>query len=414
MKIAIWHHLPSGGGKRALHNQVRGLLERGHTLEAWTLDTSDRGYLPLGELIRERVTPLGWRRTPGMDRLPEEVRELHDGPRRVSAMHRACAGMAAEIERGGFDVLFASACRMFAMPAIVRHLSVPTVVYLQEPARYLYETGGSYSPVLPWIGNLSLDPLPLARRVRRSVGYWVNLPTLRLRAREEWLSAQAAGTLLVNSQYSREVVLRTYGRDARVCYLGVDTELFRDLGRPREHIVVGLGSFHAIKGIDLAIESVARLPEPRPRLVWIGNSGSEAYMDQMRTLARERGVQLEMRLGVADAEVVEALNRAALLIYTSRLEPFGFAPLEGNACATPAVAVAEAGVRETVRDGINGFLAERDPGQIAAAMHRLLDDPALARRMGNAAAEHVRGEWGWSRSVECLERHLDGAGRLAE
>ena len=58
MRIAVWHNLPSGGGKRALYYHVRGLVERGHSVEAWCPSTSDRNYLPLSELITEHVLPI--------------------------------------------------------------------------------------------------------------------------------------------------------------------------------------------------------------------------------------------------------------------------------------------------------------------------------------------------------------------
>jgi len=73
---------------------------------------------------------------------------------------------------------------------------------------------------------------------------------------------------------------------------------------------------------------------------------------------------------VSDEELVEVLNRATALVYTSRLEPFGFAPLEANACATPVVAVAEGGVRETMRNGVNGILVDREPEPIAHALQK--------------------------------------------
>src|SRR5215467_1711084 len=55
MKIAVWHNLPSGGGKRALYYHVRGLVERGHEITCWSLDTADQSYLPLTEFAREHV-----------------------------------------------------------------------------------------------------------------------------------------------------------------------------------------------------------------------------------------------------------------------------------------------------------------------------------------------------------------------
>ena len=55
MKIAVWHNLPSGGGKRALYYHVRGLVERGHEITCWSLDTADHSYLPLSEFASEHV-----------------------------------------------------------------------------------------------------------------------------------------------------------------------------------------------------------------------------------------------------------------------------------------------------------------------------------------------------------------------
>src|SRR5262249_43819292 len=57
MKIAVWHNLPSGGGKRALFYHVRGLVERGHEVVSWSLDTADRDYIPLSDLVVEHVLP---------------------------------------------------------------------------------------------------------------------------------------------------------------------------------------------------------------------------------------------------------------------------------------------------------------------------------------------------------------------
>ena len=91
---------------------------------------------------------------------------------------------------------------------------------------------------------------------------------------------------------------------------------------------------------------------------------------------------------------------------SSRLEPFGFAPLEANACGAPVVAVAEGGVRETVRDGLNGFLVDDEPDAIARAMDRLLSDPKLAKSMGERACEYVQREWNVERGVDRLEAYL--------
>lgn len=399
MKIAVWHNLPSGGGKRALYYHVRGLVERGHEIASWSLDTADHDYLPLSDLVTEHV-------------LPSEVnghqRWRFAGKLRGSSFDRlrmyddACRRCAREIEAGDFDLLFANSALMYFMPYVVRHVRIPKVLYLQEPCRFLYEA----SPVLPWVSG-ALEDLDQANlfRPRRFIADY-RLQTMRTQAKQEWLNAQACDFLLVNSYYSRESVLRAYGVDAKVCYLGVDTKLFRNLKVEREGFIVGLGSFDYIKGIDLAVKAVASIPEPRPPVVWISNSGDPRYQSEIIELARSLGVELQIKQGISDGELVTTLNKARLLLYTSRLEPFGFAPLEANACGLPVVAVAEGGVRETVQDGINGLLVDRDPENIAGAMNRLLRDPALASQMGESAVLHVQRLWNVERSVDRLEGFL--------
>ena len=237
-------------------------------------------------------------------------------------------------------------------------------------------------PVLPWVSSAPDDLNTSLFGPRKLLRNYPNLQTLRLQAKQEWLNAQACDRILVNSYFSRESVLRAYGVDAKVCYLGVDTTLFRNLGLERERFIVGLGSLDPIKGVDLAVRAVALLPEPRPPLVWIANSGDESYRDTINDLARSLGVALRMQMAISDAELVATLNKAALLLYTSRLEPFGFAPLEANACGLPVVGVAEGGIRETVKDGVNGFLVDPEAESIARAANQLLQNPSLGETNG--------------------------------
>ena len=132
----------------------------------------------------------------------------------------------------------------------------------------------------------------------------------------------------------------------------------------------------------------------------------------MQALAASRHVSLDLRVGVPAAEVVEALGRAMAMVYVPRLEPFGLAPLEANACGVPVVAVPEGGVRETIQDGVNGLLAERNPAAIAAALCRIHDDGALAARMRQQGREVVEQRWSTALAGERLERFLlEAAGR---
>jgi glycosyltransferase involved in cell wall biosynthesis len=403
MKIAVWHNLPSGGGKRALYYHVRGLVLRGHQVECWCLDSADQSYLPLTEFALEYVIPFE------QDLQPRPPDGSWDDSysytvERMRAYDDACKRCADEIEARNFDVVFVNSALPYHMPYIMQHLSMPNVLYLQEPNRFLYEA----LPVLPWVAN-AYEDLNRAKLSRQDfLAEYPLLQILRAQAKQEWLNAQACDDILVNSYFSLESIARAYGVDAKVCYLGIDTALFRNLNMEREGFVVGLGSCDVIKRVELAVRALS-LIQPSPPLVWISNSVDEDYRLKVSELAESLGVDLEFKYRISDDELVSTLNRASLLLYTSRLEPFGFAPLEGNACGLPVVAIAEGGVRETVRDGENGFLVNAEPASIARRVDWLLKNPQLAREMGNKAALEVRQTWSIEGSIDRLEGFLCAA-----
>jgi glycosyltransferase involved in cell wall biosynthesis len=61
------------------------------------------------------------------------------------------------------------------------------------------------------------------------------------------------------------------------------------------------------------------------------------------------------------------------------------------AAGLPVIATAVGGTPEVVTEGENGLLIPpKDPEALAAALRRLLDDPAGAQRLGQAARRHVQ------------------------
>ena len=407
MRIAVWHNLPSGGGKRALYYHVRGLIERGHSVEAWCPSTSDRNYLPLSELITEHVLPIDIGQK-GKSVARNPLLGLHgDQLRRAKALDEHCRQCAYEINRRNFDILFANSSIIQAVSSIGRYVKAKKVLYLQEPNRWLYEAGEGG---LPWVA------IPAATRSWMRPRYirwflWNLIDTQRLRvlARDERLYASAFDLILVNSYFSRETLLRLYGLDSTVCYLGVDTQLFVNHQHIRENFVVGVGQLTPSKNVEFVIKAVAKIGIPRPRLVWIANMGADWYYEKMRSLAESYEVTFEARASIDDNELVDILNRATAMVYAPRLEPFGLAPLEANACGLPVVAVAEGGVRETIIDGVNGFLVQHQPQMMAQAIQRLAHDKDLAAQLSKNGSKIVQEKWSVNSAVERLERQLTQA-----
>lgn len=105
---------------------------------------------------------------------------------------------------------------------------------------------------------------------------------------------------------------------------------------------------------------------------------------------RRLGLGGAVRLLGQRPDVPDLLAAADLLALPSGSEGLPYALIEAAALALPAVACATGGVPEIVRSEVTGLLVPPDDGPgLARAIIRVLRDPALARRLGAAAREHV-------------------------
>ena len=393
MRIAVWHNLPSGGGKRALHSHITGLVERGHHVESWCPPTASQTYLPLSTLIAEHIIPLelprGPRRRPVIGYALKDLENVTDSLRAMDDHCRACAS---EIHKGDFDVLFANSCVLFRSTSIGRFTKLPSVLYLQEPFRWLYEA----LPQLPWVASKPIASNNISLHLTKErIRDWVKIGGLRIQMREEISNANNFCEILVNSLFSRESVLRAYGRDSRVCYLGVDANAFPMYDGPREDRVISVGYLSYGKGAERTVRALALLPKgTRPKLLWIGNGFDATYLAEIQALAKEASVEFEFESNVTDATLVYRLQRSMAMIYTPRLEPFGYVPLEANLCGLPVVAIAEGGIRETVVNGVNGYtVMNEDPIMLADALGKLLGDPKGTENMRRSGRRMVEEHW---------------------
>ena len=406
MRIALWHNLPPGGGKRAFYDQVAGLVKLGHHVESWCPPTADQQFLPMSDLVTEHIVdsahvPLSKRKN---------LWELaHDEDLQVDAMNRHCQLCAHEMSGGAFDILFAGPCREFRVTAIARYVEMPSVLYLQEPHRQFYEA----SPVPPW----AADRRPpgwwyTPREVRRATRRAVQVRKNEVRIREEVRNAGAFEKLVCNSFYSRESILRAYGLDAEVCYLGVDeTHFMPGANDQRLPFFLSVGRAAQDKNPAFVIRALALREDRSWPLVWVANMADEHYVSELQQLANDLGVTLDIRRDIGDRELVQLYRTAGLFLYAPRLEPFGLAPLEAAACGLITVAVAEAGTRETIAEGQNGFLVVADEALFAQKIDSLLSDQDGLKKTGSLARENVERNWGMQQAVErldCLLRRVAG------
>jgi D-inositol-3-phosphate glycosyltransferase len=162
----------------------------------------------------------------------------------------------------------------------------------------------------------------------------------------------------------------------------------RAVGLPAGPLLLFVGRIQPLKGLDIAVETLARLSDERAKLVVVGGaSGSEGSSEVARLsqLISQRG--LEGRVLFVPPQphhILSSFYRAAdVVLVPSRSESFGLVALEAAACGVPVVASAVGGLLTLVDDASTGFLVpDRDPSRFAAHVDRLLASPAVAAEMG--------------------------------
>jgi glycosyltransferase involved in cell wall biosynthesis len=155
---------------------------------------------------------------------------------------------------------------------------------------------------------------------------------------------------------------------------------------PDQPFLLFVGAFGRYKGVDVLIEAYRRLDNPPP-LVLIGYDTSEHPVE---TQQLPHGVHV-LRNWPHQA-VMGAWKRCMIGFAPSVWnEPCATVPMEAMAVGKPVIATRIGGLTDIVGDGESGLLVT--PGSIdelADAMARLIADPALRQRMGEAGLQRVR------------------------
>ena len=202
--------------------------------------------------------------------------------------------------------------------------------------------------------------------------------------------------LATNSRAMAGYLRNVYGRDVdRVVHPGVDLSVaVTPPPDTRTILVVGRLWWH--KRVDLALRTLALLP--RARLV-VAGEGPERRA--LQALARKLGVADRVRFtgAVSQAELRRLYRKATCCLYTSIREPFGMVPLEAAAAGRPVVVTSGAGSAEVL--GEASPVVPPRPADLARALAPILDDPALAARLGRRARQAVE-PCSWDRTAGAL------------
>jgi len=399
MKIALLHSafIEGGGAERLILNQVKCLRSRGHSVSCFgsiidnnecyfaNKDADFRPYiinLPLPKLRYSLSIPLSIILSPLINRKIKDydvtLCHHHPGPWIGYLTHKK--------------------------------YGKPFICYVHHPPRFLYpecmpkdvEWGADYDrKTIFKFAN---------RRITRS--FLLNI---------DHTAINEADILLTNSKTVARQIKRIYGRNATVCYPGVDTDYFKplpdfltndiskrlNLGNP---IILSVGRHEPSKRLDwlIHIASIIR-KEVDATFAIAGKTNNYTY--SLIKLAKKLGVEQSIKFlgGVYDKDLIALYNKSRLLAFIPPNEDFGLVPLESMACGTPVVAWDNWGPSETILNGINGYkIKPYDLDDFADKVVKVLSDDELRFKMGRNAVSYVRRHFTWEKHIAIVEKALHG------
>ena len=251
----------------------------------------------------------------------------------------------------------------------------------------------------------------------------------RTRIHHERVVAAHAAAIVTASDHERGLLEHHYGADPeRIVSIpcGVDLDRFRPRDRRECRRALGIesdrpvllwvGRLEKLKGVDVLIDAVAQLDDPRVLLLLVGgDEGAAGLRAELEAQAAAAGLAGCVRFTgpVAHEQLPAYYGAADVCVVPSYYESFGLVAVEALASGTPVVASRVGGLVSTVTDGVNGYLIPwRCPEPFAEKLEVLLRNPELRANFGRAArrsAERFR----WSAiaaEMEALyERTLAGA-----
>jgi glycosyltransferase involved in cell wall biosynthesis len=288
-----------------------------------------------------------------------------------------------------------------------------TLALVRRFARFLrrrsIDVVQAYFPDSCYFGLVAawLAGVPHRVRTRNNLGHWLT-PLHRALGR---LLNRFATLTVTNCQAARDALLaseRPAPESVVVLENGVDLDRFDRIplltSGGGEALRVGtVANLRPVKGLDLLVEAAARLASTHPRAVF-EVAGEGEQRPALEIQINKSGLDGRFALRGCVADVAGFLAGLRVAVLCSHSEGMSNALLEYMAAGRAVVATAVGAAPHLIEDGVHGLLVPSgDAGALARAIDRLLREPHLAARLGQAARARALERYGRAAMVRRFE-----------
>ena len=214
------------------------------------------------------------------------------------------------------------------------------------------------------------------------------------------------------------VVMVMPGIDTKEFFPGKPAqEIVERTSHGKNKIVLTVARLVDRKGIDYAINafSLVKKEIPDSKMVIVGDGPERANLEK---IARDLGLENDVVFAgkMVGHELVNYYNASDVFVLPSTVnekefksEGFGVVFLEAAACGKPVIGTRTAGIVDAVEENVTGILVEqRNTGQLADAMIKILSDKNLAQKLGQNGRDRAVREFDWSIVARNFEKNVLG------
>jgi glycosyltransferase involved in cell wall biosynthesis len=353
-----------GGTENQAITLARSLHEQGFSLEVACL----RRIGPFVKELSDRGIPLSEYPIPGFYSVAALVQKMkfarHLAKQRIDVMH------AYSFYGNVFGILPA---RLAGTPVVIASI--------RDRAAYL---------------------TPMQKRVQRFVCRFADCVLVNAEAVKDWLTDEGYDA-------SKVVVIPNGVELDRFSERPDPERVRRELGvAPGAPLVMVVSRLTRQKGLEQFLEAAKilapRFPDARFVIVGYANPAEQEYEDSLKALTAELGLTDRVIFTGLRQDVPGLLAAATVSVMPSLNEALSNVLLESMAAGAPTVATRVGGTPEAIVDEVTGLLVEPgDAAALAGAVSKLLQQPALARRLGDAARKAIVDRYSVEKMVRATE-----------
>ena len=395
--------MTSGGNKRELYEFTKRLKKDGNVISLYTNSREEGQYLDLSKMV-DSINYYNFRKLRYIRfTIPflKSILNLWISLINIFKINMISKKMAKDIDALKFEYVFIHQCKDYVQsPFLIKYLKTKSIFFCAEPPRKIYDKG-LFDKLRTKNNSSNISVKNFYTFTTKLIDNLCKNFLMKKIKIYDYDNINSSDLVLTNSYFSKENILSAYGLDSKVVHLGGD--IFKSVKehKNKKNQILTVGAINPIKCIHFLVSAIGNMNlDIRPDFVIVGNAVNKSYLNEIKKLANDNNVNIIIKINISDIDLEKTIRESLIFLYSPYLEPLGLAPLEAMSLGLPVIGVREGGVRETIVDGYNGFLVDRNIEIYSNKIKELILDKKKAAAMGVNSTVQIKKYWNWDKAYD--------------